>query len=62
MNAAAVNKIYAIRHHQAAIDRARKLLQAEGWSPAYYAWHKRTIEINEAEIQKIKEEAETTWN
>lgn len=62
MNNSSINKLYAIRHHQAAIDRARNLLLAEGWSPEYYAWHKKTIEINEEAIKKIKEEPETSWN
>lgn len=62
MQEAAVNKTYAIHQHRIAISRARDLLQIEGQPEEYYAWHERTIELNERAISRIKSDPETFWN
>jgi hypothetical protein len=61
-NAAAVNKAFSIRHHQEAIQNASKLLSIPGNDPAYYDWHRRTIDSNKKAIDVILAEPDTNWN
>jgi hypothetical protein len=50
-----VSKNYKISKLQEAIDYAKQLLKVEGMEEDYYAWHRKTICIDEASIASLRE-------
>lgn len=57
-----INKRTAIAKAQKVIADAREYLEVEGEEPAYYDWHRRTIEANRKAIQEILDSPDTNWN
>jgi hypothetical protein len=62
MKNVSVNKYFAISKCEHAIRCAEEYLRRRGEEPAYYSWHKNTIEKMRERIEEIRREPVTMWN